>query len=101
MKKNSKLTIDEVKKVARLAKLEIKSNEIEKFRAQLTEILKYFQILKKVKTDKVAPTSQVTGLVNISRADFTRTSLPVKEALSGSQSIHDGLFKTDIVLEKT
>lgn len=63
------LTTDEVKKVAVLARLNLTDEEIELYRGQLSSILDYVGQLKEVNTDGVEPTSQVTGLTNVTRED--------------------------------
>lgn len=97
---NSKLSINDVIKVAKLAKLDLKPIEIEKFRSQLAEILDYFKILDKVTTDRVEPTSQVTGLSNVYHNDIDSPSLNAKAVLSGSKQIQNDMFKTNIVVIK-
>jgi len=98
--KNSKITIDQVKHITKLAKLDLKPTEIEKFRSQLAEILEYFKILDQVDTDKVEPTSQVTGLSNVYDNDIELPSLSAAKTLSGSKQIQNGMFKTKIVVTK-
>jgi len=51
------------------------------------------EMLNRVPTEKVEPTSQVTGLENVFREDETGPSLSPKEVLSGSKSTHKGMFK--------
>jgi len=60
---------DEVRHIAKLAKINLSDKEIKKFAGELSKILDYFAILQKVKTDKVEETSQVTGTTNVSRLD--------------------------------
>jgi aspartyl-tRNA(Asn)/glutamyl-tRNA(Gln) amidotransferase subunit C len=63
--------IDEkvVKHIAKLARLELKDEEIKKFSGQLNDIFGYIEILEKAKTEGVEETSQVTGLKNIKAED--------------------------------
>jgi aspartyl-tRNA(Asn)/glutamyl-tRNA(Gln) amidotransferase subunit C len=65
----AKLTSDQVKHVAKLAKLQLTDEEIKKFQVQLSEILSYIEELEKVDTQGVDPTSQTTGLLNVFRED--------------------------------
>lgn len=97
--KKSKLTEEEVKHVAKLAGLTLSPSEVKKFQKQLSEVLNYVEILKKVKTERVEPTSQVTGLENIFREDKVGLSLSQKEVLSGAKNKKDNMFKTKAVLE--
>ncbi len=60
---------DEVHHIAKLAKINLSGKEIKKFSGELSKILDYFAILEKVKTAKIAETSQVTGTENVSRID--------------------------------
>ncbi|MBI1864018.1 Asp-tRNA(Asn)/Glu-tRNA(Gln) amidotransferase subunit GatC [Candidatus Woesebacteria bacterium] len=65
----SKLTINEVDHVAKLAKLTLTPEETKKFQKQLSAVVDYFNELQKVDTTGVEPTSQTTGLLNITRND--------------------------------
>ncbi len=66
------LSKDQVLRLARLARLRLTDEEVERFSGQLTSILAYVDVLKELDTDSVLPTSQVTGLVNGNREDFVR-----------------------------
>ncbi len=63
------LTDDEVRHIAKLARLGLKDTEIHKFAIQLSDILGYVQKLDEVDTSQVLPTAQVTGLHNVMRED--------------------------------
>lgn len=63
------ITQDEVRHIAKLTKLNLSENEVEKFTGQLGSILDFFGQLQEVDTDKVEETSQVTGLANVTRTD--------------------------------
>ncbi len=67
-----KLTKKEVEHVAKLARLGLSSQEKSKFTEELSAILDFVEKLNEVKTDKIEPTAQVTGLENISRRDKAR-----------------------------
>jgi len=90
----------DIRHTAKLANLPLKKEEEEKFTDQLSTILDYIKKLEEVDTKNVEPTSQVTGLVNITRNDDeTLPSLSQDEALSNSKSHHNGLFKVKAILE--
>lgn len=90
----------DVKKVAKLANLTITPEEEVKFEKQLTDILQYVEKLNEVDVKDVIPTSQVTGLENVTRNDnFTDDMLTQEEALSGSTNIEKGMFKVPALLE--
>jgi aspartyl-tRNA(Asn)/glutamyl-tRNA(Gln) amidotransferase subunit C len=63
------LTRDDVLKLARLARLTITDEEVEKYRVELSEILKYVEQLQSADVEGLEPTSQVTGLKNVMRED--------------------------------
>lgn len=63
------LSKEEVKKVAKLARVELSEDEVTKFQTQLSGILEYIDQLGEVKTEGVEETAQVTGLENVFRPD--------------------------------
>lgn len=89
----------DVSHVARLANLPLSEAEKKKFEKQLSSVLEYFEKLKNVNTSKVEPTSQVTGLENVTRDDTTTPSLPQEDVLSGAKAKHNGFFKVKAILE--
>lgn len=56
-------------KLARLARLTLTDEEVEQYRTQLSEILKYVEQLQNTDMEGLEPTSQVTGLKNVMRED--------------------------------
>lgn len=89
----------DVKHVAELANLSITGEETEKFEKQLSEVLDYIKKLDEVDVTGVEPTSQVTGLENISRPDESHPSLTQQEALSNAKAQHNGLFVVKGIFE--
>jgi aspartyl-tRNA(Asn)/glutamyl-tRNA(Gln) amidotransferase subunit C len=63
------LTREDVLKLARLARLTITDEEVEKYRTELSEILQYVDLLQNADVTGLTPTSQVTGLTNVMRDD--------------------------------
>ncbi|MEK7518093.1 MAG: Asp-tRNA(Asn)/Glu-tRNA(Gln) amidotransferase subunit GatC [Patescibacteria group bacterium] len=86
--------------VAKLANLTLSKEEQEKFESQLSSVLDYVNKLKEIDTKNVEPTSQVTGLENVTREDEVKPSLSQEEALSNTKSKHTGLFKVKAILEE-
>jgi aspartyl-tRNA(Asn)/glutamyl-tRNA(Gln) amidotransferase subunit C len=64
-----KISKDTVKHVAKLARLGLTDDEVEKFSGQLSDVFDYMDILEEVDTSGVKETSQVTGLENVSEKD--------------------------------
>ncbi len=78
------ITDNEVRHIAKLAKMNLSEQEITKFTGELSKILDYFAILEKVNTDKIAETSQVTGTENVLRPDEIKISEIKNELLECS-----------------
>lgn len=68
------ITREEVANIAKLARIELASEELEKYRLDLNKILGYIEILKTVDTEGIKPLAQVTGLENVFRPDAVSES---------------------------
>lgn len=68
----TKFSRDDVLKMARLARIDLSDDEVEKFAAEFTAILEYVEQLMSVDVDGLEPTSQVTGLTNVTRPDVVK-----------------------------
>lgn len=68
----TKLTRDDVLKLARLARIDITEAETEELVVEFDEILRYIEQLQDVDIEGLKPTSQVTGLTNVMRSDEVR-----------------------------
>lgn len=97
-----KLSTDDTKHVAELAKLQLTSSEIERFTKQLSSVLGYIEELEEVDVEDVKPTAQVTGLENILRSDEIKVEncLTQDEATSGTDATQNGYFKVKGILSK-
>lgn len=84
--------------VAKLANLSLTDEEKSKFEKQLEETVDYIESLSEVDTEGIEPTSQVTGLENITREDEITPSLSQEEALKNAKSTHKGYFKVKGIL---
>jgi aspartyl-tRNA(Asn)/glutamyl-tRNA(Gln) amidotransferase subunit C len=94
------LTTKEVEHVARLARLRLSPEEIEKMRVQLSNILNHIDMLKEVDVAGVSPTAQVTDLLNILREDELRPSLPREDVLANAPDQQDGMFRVKAIFEE-
>lgn len=89
------LTKDQVKHVAKLANLPLTAEEEEKYSAQLSEILKYFEQLSNVDTSKAEPTFNVSGQVNVERKDeVLDCTITQEDALVNAPKKKEGFFVT-------
>ena len=94
------LTHEEVQHVAQLAALRLSPDELEKMRAQLSNILDYIDMLKEVDVSDVPPTAQVTELLNVMRADEVRPSLPREDVLANAPDQQDGMFRVKAIFDE-
>jgi len=96
----SKLTRDEVRRVATLARLELTDAEIELFTAQLGAILDYASEIQRIDTSGVPATSHALGETGVWRNDQPVPSLDRREILDGAPYADPsaGLFKVPKVL---
>lgn len=93
------LTRAEVEHVARLAHIALAEDEVERFRSQLSDILEYFDRLRAIDTDDLAPTSHTLPLENVSRPDQARPSFPREEMLANAPLRDGDYFRVRKVLE--
>lgn len=95
----SKLSRDDVLKLAKLSRLRLTEEEIERFRTELSAILEYVETLNKIDTTGLEPTYQVTGLKNVMRRDKVRDyGYQPAELLKNAPATQDGQFKVKRVL---
>lgn len=75
------LTPDQVRHIAKLARLTLSDAEVEKFSRELTAILDYIEKLNEVETKGIEPIAQITGLCNVTRPDTVVECPVTTEAL--------------------
>jgi aspartyl-tRNA(Asn)/glutamyl-tRNA(Gln) amidotransferase subunit C len=93
------LTRDDVLKLAQLARIELTEQEIAEFSTELSEILQYVEQLQKIDVSELEPTSQVTGLTNVTRTDtIVKYGYAPKDLLKNVPSVQDDLIKVRRVL---
>lgn len=78
------ISLEEVLHVARLARLQLTTDEETKFAVQLANIIDYLGNLQELNTDDVPTTSQVTGLNNVTRSDIVACAPRQDELLACS-----------------
>lgn len=84
---------DLVKKIARLARLNLSEKEIKKFIPEMKEILSAFSTLNELDTEGIAPSFHPVPIKNVMRQDKIEPSLSQEIALSNSSNTKDGYFK--------
>jgi len=94
------VTLNDLEKIAQLARLTLKEDEKEKFLDQVNQILKYVEKLNEVDTEGIEPLSHSMDLVNVMRDDKEKPSLPQKEALANAPLKNDKFFRVPKVVSK-
>ena len=87
-----KITKDEVMHVANLARLDMDEASIDKFAGQIGTILEYVDVLNRVDTQGVTPTSHAISLTNVFRKDREKKTLERDQALANAPQKEDGNF---------
>lgn len=95
-----RLTLDEVRHVAELAKLRLTEAEIAQYAEQLSAILAYAERLQAVDTSNVPPTPYVLPLENVMRDDDPAPGLTNAQALANAPDSADGFFRVRAVFEE-
>jgi aspartyl-tRNA(Asn)/glutamyl-tRNA(Gln) amidotransferase subunit C len=89
----------DVKYVAHLARISLSPDEEQKLGAQLGKILGHIEKLKEADVRGVEPTAHAFPLVNVSRPDQTRPSMPNEDALRNAPARANGLFIVPKIVE--
>lgn len=89
----------DVKHVARLARLALTPEEEKNLGAQLGNILGFIEQLRALDVAGVEPTAHAVPMVNVTRADEVRPSLPHAEALRNAPKQAGGLFVVPKIVE--
>jgi aspartyl-tRNA(Asn)/glutamyl-tRNA(Gln) amidotransferase subunit C len=88
------LSSDQVLHVARLARLELTGEEIERLSGELSKVLDWVETIEELgDLADVPPTSHVVEVENVLRADEPRPSWPVEEVLASAPDAALGGFR--------
>jgi aspartyl-tRNA(Asn)/glutamyl-tRNA(Gln) amidotransferase subunit C len=91
------ITRDDVLHVARLARLEIPEDEVDRVRDELGAILDAVGKVAELDLSDVEPTSHPLAVVNVWREDEPRPSLSPDDALANAPDPVDGAFRVPAV----
>lgn len=83
------LTIEEVQKIAQLARIKLSAEEEQRYAITISAVLDYMNILNEVDTVGVEPTLQVTGLQDVTRSDEVKESDLAAELIAQMPHIKD------------
>lgn len=94
------ITRADVEHVARLARLHLTDDELDRMQTQLSRILEAIETLRDVDTSQVGPTASVIGLENVMRDDEARPGLTRDAALANAPLRDDPFLRVPTVLEE-
>jgi aspartyl-tRNA(Asn)/glutamyl-tRNA(Gln) amidotransferase subunit C len=89
----------DIKYIAHLARLHLTPDEEKKLGAQLGNILGYIEKLNQLDVSGVEPTAHAVPMVNVTRPDEIRPSLPHDDALHNAPARANGLFIVPKIVE--
>ena len=92
------VTVEDVKVIAQLAKLEFSEAEQRRFIEPFNQILAYVEQLNELDLDAVEPTTHVVELHNVLREDQVLPGLPREQLLENAPQHKEGLFSVPKVI---
>ena len=90
---SERISAADVAKVARLARLDVTPEEIDRMTAQLDGMLEHFADVDALDLSTVEPMTQPYPLVNVLRADVVQPCLDRDEVLAAAPAAQDGFFR--------
>ena len=94
------ITRAEVEHLARLSRLALSDEELDRMASQLDVILGAVARVGEVAADDIPPTSHSVPLTNMFRPDEVRPSLPRDAALAGAPAAEQGRFRVPRILDE-
>ena len=95
-----RISSDEVKKVAHLARLELNESEINQHAEQLEKILEYIKQLEKINTEDIPCTTRAIEVVNVLRKDEKKNYENSEEILDLAPSRENKFFKVPKIINE-
>ena len=96
---DKKIDQTQVRKVAKLARLDLSEAEVSEFSSQLSAILAYVEKMNKLDTENVEPLAHCLPISNCFREDVIKESLGTEKTLANAPQ-HDGdFFKVPKILD--
>lgn len=90
---------EDVQYVARLARLKLEPDELDRYSVQLSSIISHIDKIAELDLDGFEPTSHVIELANVFREDEIRASVSTEDALVNAPDVEAGAFRVPPILE--
>ena len=97
--KKMKITKDHIEYIAHLGRLELQPDEIDEYTAQLNNILQYMEMLSRLDTENIEPTSHSVHVPCFMREDREKESFPVEDSLMNAPARKGSSFQVPPVIE--
>ncbi len=94
-----KITAQDVLHVAKLSRLKVAEQDIEKFTAQFNDILNYADVINQLDTTNIKATAQAIKLQNVLREDVVQGSFSNEKALQNAPQQQDGCYVVPKVID--
>ena len=95
----SKINIEEVGRIAKLARIGLSDAETNSMTLELGKILEFVEQLQKVDISDIPPTDQVTGLEDVWREDVVKPSMAREALLANAPDKSKGCFRVPKIIE--
>ena len=94
-----KIDTEQVRKTAKLARLELTDAEVEEFTGQLSAILEYMEKMNELDTTDTEPLAHCLGISNVFRRDVVKDSLGADRTLNNAPQRDGGFFKVPKIMD--
>jgi len=95
---SDRISAADVAKVARLARLDVTPDEIERMTVQLDGMLEHFADIDALDLEAVEPMTQPYPLVNVLRPDVVQPGLDREEVLAAAPAAEEGRFRVPPII---
>ena len=95
---DEKITLDQVRHVAKLSRLALDESRLEKFTTQLASILGYVAKISEVDVTGVEPMAHALPIHNVFREDIVEPSLPLEKVLENAPDSDGPFFKVPKII---
>lgn len=95
----SRISMEQVKHVAHLARLAITEEEAQQFQHQLDQMISFAEQLNELNTDNVVATSHVLDMKNVMREDISKPGLPIEEVVKNAPDSEDGYIRVPSIID--
>ena len=94
-----KIDMEQVRKVAKLSRLDLSEAEIEEFTGQLGAILEYVEKMNELDTEQVEPLAHCLPVSNVFREDCIKESLGTEKTLANAPQKDEMFFRVPKILD--